>query len=181
MTEPMGLLPTSSPRGPAGDRWVTPDTVRGDQLFVRLPRRRGAVRRQSLPGRPAATLPRAGPEVTCWSGPPAGARRERASGGGQEGPFSGDVGVGVAEVVLDGALRDAERAAHADGGELAGVHEAVHGHLRDAHHRGDLGDGQEGDGGAGQDRKSTRLNSSHANNSYAVFILKTKKSEEHTS
>src|SRR3712207_6916765 len=30
-------------------------------------------------------------------------------------------------------------------------------------------------GGAGQDRKSTRLNSSHANISYAVFCLKKKK------
>src|SRR3712207_8395241 len=31
-------------------------------------------------------------------------------------------------------------------------------------------------GGAGQDRKSTRLNSSHANISYAVFCLKKKTS-----
>src|SRR3712207_7290145 len=31
------------------------------------------------------------------------------------------------------------------------------------------------------DRKSTRLNSSHANISYAVFCLKKKKSEQHTS
>src|SRR3712207_6916247 len=30
------------------------------------------------------------------------------------------------------------------------------------------------DGGAGEDRKSTRLNSSHANISYAVFCLKKK-------
>src|SRR3712207_8545016 len=30
-------------------------------------------------------------------------------------------------------------------------------------------------GGAGEDRKSTRLNSSHANISYAVFCLKKKK------
>src|SRR3712207_6964039 len=38
-------------------------------------------------------------------------------------------------------------------------------------------------GGDRQDRKSTRLNSSHANISYAVFCLKKKKtiSEEHTS
>src|SRR3712207_7618301 len=35
---------------------------------------------------------------------------------------------------------------------------------------------------SGRDRKSTRLNSSHANISYAVFCLKKKiKSEEHTS
>src|SRR3712207_7070179 len=32
-----------------------------------------------------------------------------------------------------------------------------------------------GHGGAGPDRKSTRLNSSHANISYAVFCLKKKK------
>src|SRR4051794_20026418 len=62
---------------------------------------------------------------------------------------SGDVGVRVAQVVLHGPLGDAEGTADADGGELAGVDEAVHGHLRDPHHRGDLGDGQEGHGGAG--------------------------------
>src|SRR5258707_4029584 len=33
--------------------------------------------------------------------------------------------------------------------------------------------------GNGQDRKSTRLNSSHANISYAVFCLKKKKNECH--
>src|SRR3712207_7229757 len=33
----------------------------------------------------------------------------------------------------------------------------------------------EGEGGAAPDRKSTRLNSSHANISYAVFCLKKKK------
>src|SRR3712207_7262836 len=33
----------------------------------------------------------------------------------------------------------------------------------------------DGRGGGGQDRKSTRLNSSHANISYAVFCLKKKK------
>src|SRR3712207_7362671 len=32
-----------------------------------------------------------------------------------------------------------------------------------------------------RDRKSTRLNSSHANISYAVFCLKTKKTQEQTS
>src|SRR6476620_12034612 len=34
-----------------------------------------------------------------------------------------------------------------------------------------------GRGGRGRDRKSTRLNSSHANNSYAVSCLKKKKNE----
>src|SRR3712207_7742503 len=40
----------------------------------------------------------------------------------------------------------------------------------------DRGDHPEhGDAGGDEDRKSTRLNSSHANISYAVFCLKTKK------
>src|SRR3712207_8193862 len=34
-----------------------------------------------------------------------------------------------------------------------------------------------GEGGTGADRKSTRLNSSHANISYAVFCLKKKKAK----
>src|SRR5438445_13659155 len=37
------------------------------------------------------------------------------------------------------------------------------------------------DSNAGTDRKSTRLNSSHANNSYAVFCLKKKRYKEFTS
>src|SRR3712207_7499804 len=36
------------------------------------------------------------------------------------------------------------------------------------------------DGGAEEDRKSTRLNSSHANISYAVFCLKKKKNHTYT-
>src|SRR3712207_8996659 len=36
-------------------------------------------------------------------------------------------------------------------------------------------DHRQGEAGAGEDRKSTRLNSSHANISYAVFCLKKKK------
>src|SRR3712207_7029272 len=35
------------------------------------------------------------------------------------------------------------------------------------------------DGGPWTDRKSTRLNSSHANISYAVFCLKKKKTQQH--
>src|SRR3712207_8293989 len=45
--------------------------------------------------------------------------------------------------------------------------------------RGQAGDAAEGEhlpGGGGEDRKSTRLNSSHANISYAVFCLKKKSS-----
>src|SRR3712207_8631138 len=37
----------------------------------------------------------------------------------------------------------------------------------------------EGDGDSPRDRKSTRLNSSHANISYAVFCLKKKKDTSH--
>ena len=40
-------------------------------------------------------------------------------------------------------LGDPERPTHADGRQLAGVHQTVDGHLRHAHDRGDLGDGQE--------------------------------------
>src|SRR3712207_8211984 len=39
---------------------------------------------------------------------------------------------------------------------------------------------KEGGKGRYQDRKSTRLNSSHANISYAVFCLKKKKTRHHT-
>src|SRR3712207_7529724 len=39
--------------------------------------------------------------------------------------------------------------------------------------------GEEGQLVGGQDRKSTRLNSSHANISYAVFCLKKKKNIKH--
>src|SRR3712207_8397880 len=44
---------------------------------------------------------------------------------------------------------------------------------------GDVG-GVAGPDVLGQDRKSTRLNSSHANISYAVFCLKKKKKKRHT-
>src|SRR3712207_8349874 len=44
---------------------------------------------------------------------------------------------------------------------------------RDAQQRPRVGPG----GGAGEDRKSTRLNSSHANISYAVFCLKKTKDQ----
>src|SRR3712207_7324843 len=58
-----------------------------------------------------------------------------------------------------------------------GTHPAAQvGLLRAAHHAHRLGAAVEGElGGVGaQDRKSTRLNSSHANISYAVFCLKKK-------
>src|SRR5689334_23856036 len=41
--------------------------------------------------------------------------------------------------------------------------------------------GRIGNGAADQDRKSTRLNSSHSSISYAVFCLKKKKSKNNTS
>src|SRR3712207_8065580 len=74
------------------------------------------------------------------------------------------------EDLVPGVRRDLDRVA-ADEGHDAGV---VDQHLDAAaflpgplHHRGDLFD-------LGEDRKSTRLNSSHANISYAVFCLKKK-------
>src|SRR3954451_21024010 len=148
------LLPTSWSHGCDRERpgSVTPGTVRGDQL-VRgpLPPGTKAARRMSLPGRRHdGTAPLQGPaasQVTFWSGRLAGSHPERAKGGGRGGPCSGDVGVGVAQVLVHGALGDPEGAAHADGGQLATVDEAVDGHLRDAHEGGDLGDGQERDGG----------------------------------
>src|SRR3954452_300486 len=54
---------------------------------------------------------------------------------------SADIGVRVAQVGLHGPLGHPERTADRDGGELAGVCEAVRAHLRAPHHRGDLGDG----------------------------------------
>src|SRR3712207_7716591 len=60
-------------------------------------------------------------------------------------------------------------------GEVAGarLHLADRGDDRRGAAGEGLGDGAVGDAGA--DRKSTRLNSSHANISYAVFCLKKKK------
>src|SRR3712207_7185840 len=57
---------------------------------------------------------------------------------------------------------------------------AVHGTAAAALRGGDGGDASGGGavgGGTGRDRKSTRLNSSHANISYAVFCLKKKKNK----
>src|SRR5258707_9146407 len=54
------------------------------------------------------------------------------------------------------------------------AHRGYVGRGRDAPGRGDRARRTHG-GGAGIDRKSTRLNSSHANISYAVFCLKKKK------
>src|SRR3712207_7776897 len=62
---------------------------------------------------------------------------------------------------------DGEQQAHAE----ECLNPAVDGQVGDAGPgRGEGGD--EGDPGLEQDRKSTRLNSSHANISYAVFCLK---------
>src|SRR3712207_7142448 len=72
-------------------------------------------------------------------------------------------------------------AAHAAGLpqlELRGTGEHHVGHGARAHHH-HVGV-QDGAGGAHQDRKSTRLNSSHANISYAVFCLKKKKKKNRT-
>src|SRR3712207_8288422 len=48
-----------------------------------------------------------------------------------------------------------------------------------AHHGEDRGDGEDLARDGAEDRKSTRLNSSHANISYAVFCLKKKKKPLH--
>src|SRR3712207_6959077 len=64
--------------------------------------------------------------------------------------------------------------------KVAGAHQAAEGVADDpgGDQRGDLGvvvgRGALDDLDAGEDRKSTRLNSSHANISYAVFCLKKK-------
>src|SRR3954463_15193639 len=48
------------------------------------------------------------PLVTCWNGPPAGARHELASGGGQEGPSSGGATTEPATLALGQPAPDAE-------------------------------------------------------------------------
>src|SRR5690349_24238056 len=70
--------------------------------------------------------------------------------------------------------------------ELVHVHEQAEGLAGEVvlavHRPGDLGGvacGSEGEGG--RDRKSTRLNSSHVEISYAVFCLKKKKNKEKSS
>src|SRR3712207_6874264 len=79
-------------------------------------------------------------------------------------------------------FRSVQRALHEgpprQGGERAVVHHPGGG--REHHHEAGLGNGREG----GQDdrpgdRKSTRLNSSHANISYAVFCLKKNQTNGH--
>lgn len=47
------------------------------------------------------------------------------------------------QILLDGALRNTEGATHLHGRELAGVHHAVHRHLRDAKHRRHLSNREE--------------------------------------
>src|SRR3954470_15715041 len=129
-------------RGRAGDPEESGSRTGGDQLVGDASGiRRVIAGRPSLPAVPRRRC--RGRSRTHDEGGRSSLPREPVL---ETGPLSGDVGVGVAQVVLDGPLRDAERTADADGGELAGVDEAVHGHLRDPHHGGDLGDGQEGDG-----------------------------------
>src|SRR5258707_5674934 len=73
----------------------------------------------------------------------------------------------VGEVALGGALVERPDRVRAQRPEA---------HRRDVEHRGAvrLGAVRTPDGDAERDRKSTRLNSSHANISYAVFCLKKK-------
>src|SRR3712207_7297431 len=68
-----------------------------------------------------------------------------------------------------------ERDVEVDGGAPAAPFGRVHRQVRAADQGVDVGVGPgERDAEAGTDRKSTRLNSSHANISYAVFCLKKK-------
>src|SRR3712207_7845906 len=60
-----------------------------------------------------------------------------------------------------------------------GKGEGGRGRRRTSDRRRARNDGYTGRGKRGADRKSTRLNSSHANISYAVFCLKKKKKNEH--
>src|SRR6266850_4922306 len=72
---------------------------------------------------------------------------------------------------------------HEDAGLLL-QHVAQHDPLDQAHAEGEIGalhvERPEGGDGVAQDRKSTRLNSSHLVNSYAVFCLKKKKNQPRT-
>src|SRR3712207_7853959 len=71
---------------------------------------------------------------------------------------------------LDGSLPDVPR------GSLRVGRTVRPGHLAAGHRGGRAGHvGRDVVGVVGEDRKSTRLNSSHANISYAVFCLKKKK------
>src|SRR3712207_8553815 len=74
-----------------------------------------------------------------------------------------------------GEPRDHERRRAARGGERVPHHEveARHAGLGEGRHLGELRDAPAR--ADREDRKSTRLNSSHANISYAVFCLKKKK------
>src|SRR6478735_7872731 len=59
------------------------------------------------------------------------------------GPTSTRAVEALAQVLVHVALEDAERTADTNGGQLAAVDEPVDGHLGDAHHCRDLGDGEE--------------------------------------
>src|SRR3712207_7124384 len=86
--------------------------------------------------------------------------------------FRSLAGVGDLVVVGGGGERDQDRRA-AGGGELGDAGRAGAGN--DEVRPGEpLGNVREIGGQIGGDRKSTRLNSSHANISYAVFCLKKK-------
>src|SRR3712207_7561652 len=72
-----------------------------------------------------------------------------------------------------GAAHEAAAARLEGGGDPLG--QELVGRLRLA------GEDRDAEGGGGRDRKSTRLNSSHANISYAVFCLKKKKKNNYLS
>src|SRR3712207_8034185 len=81
---------------------------------------------------------------------------------------------------VNGCPNSCARFQVADIGLMAALRQRPDGTKSDAFlvHLGGAMGGADGDGGSGADgadRKSTRLNSSHANISYAVFCLKKKK------
>src|SRR5215212_4536532 len=82
------ILRAKSGSGPSGlasycRAWVWVNT--GSPRVVGAPQPRDTCH---LPAPGGLPVPSRGPHVPCWNGPAAGARRERASGGGQRGPFS---------------------------------------------------------------------------------------------
>src|SRR3712207_2689545 len=180
---PYTTLFRSHPGGESRAGW---DRVRGAYRAAR-PSHGGHVRCQ----------PRAGIRLDLADGPVywqgRGREDERGGGDGAEGGAGGQEGAGDEHgpcPLAGGRVRYRDRAgAEGDGlgalragdgpgndargalGGDPGIHDDV---LRVA------GDGLPGSGGA-RDRKSTRLNSSHANISYAVFCLKKKKKNKNNS
>ena len=63
----------------------------------------------------------------------------------ESGPGSTSTDEGRLQILVDGGLGDPEGASNADRFQFAGVHQAIHGHLRHAHDQGHFGDGEKSD------------------------------------